>query len=90
MAKDKRVEVLFDPADYKRLEEVARREGKPFGARSAMRWQSTWWALGGGTGSGAQDFSSIDTGIDAGSPEDIKEMILKGYDEDDARLYEAD
>ncbi len=32
MAKDKRVEVLFDPADYKRLEEIARREGKPVGA----------------------------------------------------------
>ena len=28
MAKDKRVEVLFEPQQYKRLEEVAQRPGK--------------------------------------------------------------
>jgi hypothetical protein len=37
-----------------------------------------------------EDFFSIKTGIDPGSPEDIKEVILKGYDEDDARMYETD
>ncbi len=91
MAKDKRVEVLFDPADYKRLDEVARREGKPVGAvireavakyvvaPSEAEREAAW-----------EDFFSIETGIDPGSPEDIKEVILKGYDEDDARMYETD
>ena len=31
MAKDKRVEVLFEPSDYERLQEVAELEGRPVG-----------------------------------------------------------
>jgi Ribbon-helix-helix protein, copG family len=91
MAKDKRVEVLFDPVDYKRLEEVARREGKPVGA---MIREAVAKYVGGPSEAERertlQDFLSINTGIDPGTPEDIKEVILKGYDEDDSRLYEAD
>jgi predicted transcriptional regulator len=94
MAKDKRVEVLFDPADYKRLEEVARREGKPVGAMireavakyvvgpSEVEREAAW-----------ADFLEIcqqELGGPVGSPEEIKEEILKGYDEDEARLYGED
>jgi hypothetical protein len=35
------------------------------------------------------DFLSIDGGP-VGSPEEMKEEILRGYDEDDERLYETD
>jgi hypothetical protein len=91
MAKDKRVEVLFDPADYRRLEEVARREGKPVGAM--IREAVAKYVVEPSEAereAALQDFLSIDTAIDPGSQEDLKEMIIKGYDEDDARVYEAD
>jgi len=91
MAKEKRVEVLFEPQQYKRLEEAAHREGKAVGAliRDAVakyvvlpsdKERERAW----------DHFFSLKSGIYPGSPEDIKEEILKGYDEDDARLHETD
>lgn len=91
MAKDKRVEVLFDPADYKRLEEVAHREGKAVGAMireavakyvtgpSEAEREAAWadfWKM-----------AEEEVGGPMGSPEELKEEILRGYDEDDERVY---
>lgn len=90
MAKDKRVEVLFEPAEYRILEDAAHRQGKAVGA--VIREAVAKYVV---TPSAAereralQDLLSIDGGI-VGSPEEIKEEILRGYDEDDKRLYEAD
>jgi hypothetical protein len=91
VAKEKRVEILFEQTDYERLAEIARREHKSVGgvireavakyvtSPSEAEREAAW-----------DDFFSIETGIDPGSPEDIKETILKGYDEDDARLHAPD
>jgi hypothetical protein len=35
LAQENRVEVLFEPSDYERLAEVARREGRPVGGVAA-------------------------------------------------------
>jgi predicted DNA-binding protein len=78
MAKDKRVEVLFDPADYRRLEEVARREGKPVGAmiREAVEKYVTGpsderrhQAL--------QRLLSMNSGLALGTPEELKEEMSR-------------
>ena len=91
MAKDKRVEVLFEPADYRRLEEVARREGKPVGAMireavakyvtgpSEVEREAAWRDM--------LAMAEESAGGPMGSPEEIKEEILRGYDEDDERVY---
>jgi predicted transcriptional regulator len=94
MAKDKRVEVLFDPADYRRLEEVARREGKPVGAmiREAVAKYVVGPSEAEREAAWADFLEMCEQGLGGpvGSPEEIKEEILKGYDEDDARLYGED
>ncbi len=75
MAKDKRVEVLFEPGDYRLLEEAARREGKSVGGviREAVakyvvqpteeECRRAW-----------EDLMSIEGGP-AGTPEEIKRII---------------
>jgi hypothetical protein len=94
MAKDKRVEVLFEPTQYRLLEEHAHREGTSVGGliREAVAKYVT-----GPSGEERQrawdDFFAMSdamVGGPSGSPEEIKEEILRGYDEDDARLYETD
>lgn len=91
MAKEKRVEILFEPTDYERLSEIARRENKSVGSvvREAVAKYVTFpsdaereqaW----------DDFFAIETDIDPGSPDDIKKVILEGYDEDDMRLHAPD
>ena len=94
MAKDKRVEVLFEPQDYRLLEKEARRRGKSVGSLvreavakyvagpSEAAREAAWehfFAMG-----------KAGAGGPSGSPEEIKEEILRGYDEDDRRLYEDD
>jgi hypothetical protein len=90
LAKGKRVEVLFDPREYRVLEDAAHRDGKSVGhvIREAVAKYvvipaeaTRERALG--------DFLSI-AGGPVGSPEEMKEDILRGYDEDDERLYETD
>ena len=91
MAKDKRVEVLFEPQDFARLQEIAEREHKSVGGviREAVAKYVTspteterdaaW-----------EDFLKLaeaGEGGPSGSPEEIKAEILRGYDEDDERLY---
>ncbi len=92
MAKDKRVEVLFEPQQYKRLEEIAHREGKAVGAliREAVEKYVVAPSEEVRERAWKHFFSLAGKGGPSGSPEEIKEEILKGYDEDDARLYEAD
>lgn len=94
MAKEKRVEILFEPTDYERLAEIARREHKSVGgiireavakyvtSPSEAEREAAW-----------DDFfrmSNEMVGGEVGSPEEIKEEILRGYDEDDERLYGKD
>jgi hypothetical protein len=91
MTKDKRVEVLFEPSDYKRLEEVAHREGKAVGAmiREAVAKYVTGPSEAEREAAWA-DFLEMceqELGGPVGSPEEIKEEILRGYDEDDERVY---
>ncbi len=92
MAKDKRVEVLFELQQYKRLEEVAQREGKAVGALIREAVAKYVVAPSEEVRERAWDhfFSLAGKGGRSGSPEEIKEEILKGYDEDEPRLYEAD
>lgn len=92
MAKDKRVEVLFDPKEYRVLEDAAHRDGKSVGhiIREAVakyvvtpRQEDRLRAI--------EHLRSLKgMGGPVGSPEEIKEAILRGYDEDDARLHETD
>jgi hypothetical protein len=90
MAKDKRVEVLFDPKDYRLLEDAAHREGKSVGhmIREAVakyvvqptqdeRQRALEWVF-------SQDLGP------PGSPEEIKEDILRDMDEGLAESLEAD
>lgn len=91
MAKDKRVEVLFEPRDYQRLEEAARREHKSVGG--VIREAVAKYVTGPSEAARAaawDDFFKLaeeGAGGPSGSPEEIKEQILRGYDEDDERLY---
>jgi hypothetical protein len=90
MAKDKRVEVLFEPSEYQVLEQYAQREHKAVGQliREAVAKYVT-----GPTNEermrAMEHLLSLDGGP-VGSPEEIKEEILRGYDEDLDRLYETD
>ena len=92
MAKDKRVEVLFEPQQYKRLEEIAQREGKAVGAliRDAVAQYVVAQSEEERERAWEHFFSLVGKGGPSGSPEEIKEEILKGYDEGEARLHEAD
>lgn len=83
MAKEKRVEILFEPSDYERLAEVARREGRSVGgvireavakyvtspseAERAAAWRR-WRSLRGKAGS-------------VGSPEAIKSELVGSLDD---------
>jgi hypothetical protein len=82
MAKDKRVEVLFEPRDYQRLEEIARRERKSVGSvvreavakyvtRPSDEEREAAW----------DRFFAMESGIDPGSPEDIKAVLVSGLDD---------
>ena len=91
MAKDKRVEILFEPTDYERLSEIARRDHKSVGSvvREAVAKYLTrpsdeereraWETL-----------LSTNSGIDWGTPEELKEeygrtkyeSIMNGMDPD--------
>lgn len=94
MAKDKRVEILFEPRDYQRLQEIAQRERKSVGSvvREAVAKYITGPSEAEREAAWDRFFEMAEkqVGGPVGSPEEIKEEILKGYDEDDARLYEAD
>lgn len=97
MAKDKRVEVLFEPRDYQRLEEIARRERKSVGSlvreavakyvtRPSNEEREVAW----------ERLLSMNTGIDWGSPEELREeyartkyeSIVKGMDLDEDSPFE--
>ncbi len=94
MAKDKRVEVLFEPSEYKRLEAVARQKGKSVGhlireavahyvVRPSEELREAAW----------RDILAMAeerAGGPMGSPEEVKEEILRAYDEDDERVYGKD
>jgi hypothetical protein len=90
MAKEKRVEILFEPNDYRVLEQVAGREGKSVGAvvRDAVARYVVQPTEAERKAAWDHFFSLEFQGGPSGSPEEIKEEILKGYDEDDKRLYE--
>ena len=77
MAKDKRVEVLFEPQQYKRLEEVAQREGKAVGALIREAVEKYVVAPSEEERERAWDhfFSLAGKGGPSGSPEEIKEEI---------------
>jgi len=82
MSKDKRVEVLFEPSEYKILEDVARRDGKPVGA--VVREAVAKYVTGPSEAEREAAWERLltrDTGIDPGSPEDIKAAIVAGMDE---------
>lgn len=85
MAKEKRVEILFEPRDYARLAEIARRERKSMGSlvREAVakymanpteaEREAAW-----------EDFFKMSdecVGGPVGSPEEIKAEIIAGMDE---------
>lgn len=80
MAKDKRVEVLFELQQYKRLEEVAQREGKAVGALIREAVAKYVVAPSEEVRERAWDhfFSLAGKGGRSGSPEEIKEEILGG------------
>jgi hypothetical protein len=92
MAKDKRVEVLFEPREYKRLQDIAEREHKSVGGiiRDAVAKYVTSPTDAEREAAWDHFFSLEGQGGPVGSPEEIKAEILRGYDEDDARLYETD
>jgi hypothetical protein len=78
MAKDKRVEVLFEPADYKRLEDIARREGKPVGAM--IREAVAKYVTGPTDERRRQAFKrllSMNSGLVLGTPEELKEEMSR-------------
>ena len=82
MAKDKRVEVLFEPQQYKRLEEAAHREGKAVGA--VIRDAVAKYVVSPSEEERQRAFEhllSMQVDIDPGSPEDIKAVIISGLDE---------
>ncbi len=82
MAKDKRVEVLFEPADYKRLEDIAHREGKSVGA--VIRETVARYVTGPADEKRHRAFQrllSMNSGIDWGTPEELKqELARKQYE----------
>lgn len=82
MAKDRRVEVLFEQQQYKRLEEAAHREGKSVGAmvREAVA-KYVVSPTGAEREAALQRLLSIDTGIDPGSPEELKRDLVRDMDE---------
>lgn len=104
MAKDKRVEVLFEPQQYKRLEEVAHREGKAIGALIREAVEKYVVTPSDEERERAWDhfFSLKGKGGPSGSPEEIKKEISRGmyertvksltYDDEpkDPELHEAD
>lgn len=94
MAKDKRVEVLFEPSEYRILEQYAQREHKPVGQliREAVAKYVTEPTKEQRERAWDHFFAmaEAEVGGPSGSPEEIKEEILRGYDEDDRRLYETD
>ncbi len=78
MTKDKRVEVLFEPSDYERLQEVAHREGKAVGAM--IREAVAKYVTEPSDERRRQAFKrllSMNSGIDWGSPEDMKEELAR-------------
>jgi len=81
MAKDKRVEVLFEKTEYKILEDAAHRQGKAVGAviRDAVAKYVTESDRKSRI-EAMQRLLAIDGGP-VGSPEEIKAEIIKGMDD---------
>ena len=85
MAKDKRVEVLFEPGDYRRLEEIAHREHKSVGG--VIREAVAKYVTGPSDAERERawdDFFKLaeeGAGGPSGSPEEIKAEIIAGMDE---------
>ena len=90
MAKNKRVEVLFEPSEYRTLEDAAHREGKSVGSMvreavakyvtdsdRARRKQALDWIL-------AQDFSDLPPW------EELKEEMAEAEAREFDKLYETD
>ena len=88
--KEKRVEVLFEQREYRELEYAAEREHKAVGQiiREAVAKYVTEPTKEDRIRA-MEHLLSLDGGP-VGSPEEIKEEILRGYDEDLDRLYETD
>lgn len=81
MAKDRRVEVLFDPKEYRVLEDAAHRDGKSVG--HVIREAVAKYVTGPTTDERERawnDFFSLrGQGGPSGSPEEIKEEIARSY-----------
>ena len=83
MAKDKRVEVLFEPQDYARLQQIAERERKSVGGviRDAVAKYVTTPAEDEKRRRAFDYLTSTNTGIDWGTPEELKEFYGRTYSE---------
>ena len=83
MAKDKRVEVLFEPAEYKLLEDAAHREGKSVG--SMVREAVVKYVTGPTQAEREQIWQELmalqGMGGPSGSPEEIKAELIEGLDD---------
>lgn len=78
MAKDKRVEILFEPTDYERLSEIARREHKSVG--SVVREAVAKYVTSPADETRRKAFewlTTTDTGIDWGTPEELSKWYAR-------------
>ncbi len=92
MVKDKRVEVLFEPSEYRILEDAAQRQGKSVGAmvREAVVKYVTGPSQEKREAAIKHLRSLQGQGGPVGSPEEIKAEIMAGIDEYLDKKLEAD
>ncbi len=92
MVKDKRVEVLFEPSEYRILEDAAQRQGKSVGAmvREAVVKYVTGPSQEKREAAIKHLRSLQGQGGPVGSPEEIKAEIIAGIDEYLDKKLEAD
>lgn len=86
MAKDKRVEILFEPTDYERLSEIARREHKSVG--SVVREAVAKYITSPSEAQRSEAISrllALESDIDWGSPEELSKEISRASYEAVAR-----
>jgi len=91
MAKDKRVEILFESRDYQRLAEIARRERKSVGSvvREAVAKYATQPADGRRKGA-MRRLLALQSGIDWGTPEELRAELRRVSFESVARSLARD